>query len=101
MSVQYSDHGAIFITTEEIRRFFKRQYKFEAMWLTVDECEEIIRTTWNQNFTGSPHFILVQKLKASREALRVWNKNVFGNIFHRKQMLQEQRKGIQDNMETI
>ncbi|XP_028095770.1 uncharacterized protein LOC114293006 [Camellia sinensis] len=54
-------------------------FKFETMWSTSPECEEIIRKNWVDQFVGSPMFRLAKKLRACREGLKVWSKEHFGN----------------------
>lgn len=39
LPIQYSDHEAVIVSTDEIRPFTRRMYKFEAMWLISEDCE--------------------------------------------------------------
>ncbi|XVF46863.1 hypothetical protein PTKIN_Ptkin03bG0062400 [Pterospermum kingtungense] len=99
--VKDSDHGALLISTEEMPPFIRRIYRFEAMWLTDKDCEKVVEASWKNNYTGSPSFILVQKLKETKVALKIWNKNFFGNIFVRKKKLQTQLQQIQRSLQTL
>jgi hypothetical protein len=38
---------------------------------------------WDTVFTGSPMFILQQKLKVLKGLLKTWNMDIFGHIHHR------------------
>ena len=51
------------------------------MWLLKDEFKELVRNCWTgYMFTGTSSHCLVKKLKALQKDLRVWNKEVFGNV---------------------
>ena len=40
-----------------------------------------VRGWWSSfQFQGSPNFILAKKLKALKGEIKIWNKNVFGNV---------------------
>ncbi|XVF71339.1 hypothetical protein PTKIN_Ptkin12aG0029200 [Pterospermum kingtungense] len=67
LPIVYSDHGAFVLSTEEQEGFTRRPYRFEAMWLTNNECEDVVRAAWNNDFQGSPAYVFVQKLKKEKE----------------------------------
>ena len=71
LSVIHSDHGVMLLTTHKERRFKKRPYRFKAIWLTHLGCEDIIKSTWEVEVSGSDPFYLVQNIKRTREALKV------------------------------
>jgi hypothetical protein len=50
-----------------------------------------VRRWWlSYRFHGSPSFILVQKLKALKADLKIWNEQMFGNVeIHKKALLEE------------
>ena len=63
-------------------------FKFENMWLKEEGFVERVRQWWNGYcFLGSPSFILARKLKALKDDLKKWNKEVFGNLAFRKKCL--------------
>ena len=79
-----SDHLALVVLTKakqvgHCRR--KRIKRFKEKWATHPACEEIIRSSWNQQAdVGSPMFQLCQKLSRCRMALVDWNRKVFGAL---------------------
>jgi len=50
------------------------------MWTSHAECKTFISDCWNENVVGCPMFILNTKLKNLKHKLKIWNKQVFGNI---------------------
>ena len=50
------------------------------MWSHHEDCSNFLKTVWSLHTFGSPMQILSQKLKRLKEELKVWNKNIFGDI---------------------
>lgn len=63
----------------------KGPFHFEHMWPKVDGFVEKVRGWWQSyEFSGSPNFVLNMKLKALKNDLKVWNRDVFGELsFHK------------------
>ena len=55
-------------------------FKFLKMWSYHNDCSSFIRSVWSNQAFGSPMQILSQKLKRLKDELKVWNKNIFGDI---------------------
>ena len=53
------------------------------------------------SFTGSPSFILAQKLKALKVDLKKWNREVFGDLAFRKKNLLTDLMGLDAREETV
>ena len=67
----------------------KRAFKFENMWLKDPEFVNKVRGWWSSySFRGTPSYVLSQKMKALKEDLKVWNKQVFGDVGLRRQQLE-------------
>jgi hypothetical protein len=79
-----SDHLAMVVLTKTqpgVQRRKKWIKRFEEKWATHPACEEIIRSSWNQQVdVGSPMFQLCQKLSRCRKALVDWSRTVFGAL---------------------
>jgi exonuclease III len=72
----------------------KSPFRFENMWLKSEGFHARVNRWWNSyNYSGSPSYVLVQKLKSLKIDLRRWNKEVFGDVNLRKNELLAQ---IQD-----
>lgn len=50
------------------------------MWLQHADCKRLASETWKKDVYGCPMFIHTQKLKAVKLALKIWNKEVFGDV---------------------
>ena len=58
----------------------KSSFKFENMWLKVEGFLEKIQGWWSSYaFSGPASLVLAKKLKALKDDLKVWNKEVFGD----------------------
>ncbi|RVW15858.1 hypothetical protein CK203_073119 [Vitis vinifera] len=65
------------------RRSEKRPspFRFENMWLKVEGFQDMIRRWWWEiEVRGSASYRLATKLKEIKQKLKVWNKEVFGNL---------------------
>ena len=59
----------------------RRHHQFEEKWVTNPECEEVIRSSWEQDSAhGSPMYCLMEKIKAYRMKLVLWSKQKFGGV---------------------
>ena len=74
-------------------------FRFEIMWLKAEGFKDLLKGWWQGlSFKGSASFILSEKLKGLKGKLKVWNKEVFGNVGTRKAEALH-RVGCWDNME--
>ncbi|OMO86896.1 hypothetical protein COLO4_20866 [Corchorus olitorius] len=70
--------------------FRKRPYRFEIMWTSDPQCEQIISKAWNEQVQGSAAYNLTRRIQNTKERLKEWNKSHFGNLFYRKKQLEEE-----------
>jgi hypothetical protein len=88
-----SDHFPILLSCGFMQKR-KSPFRFENMWLKSEGFHARVNQWWNSYlYSGSPSYVLVQKLKSLKTDLRRWNKDSFGNVNSRKNDLQVQ---IQD-----
>ena len=67
-----SDHHAVIVDclrTAPNPTQRKHQFRFEAMWIKRENCEEVIRSAWDHPQQGTKMYCLSQKIKACRMAL--------------------------------
>ena len=56
-------------------------FRFENMWLKEEGFKDLLKGWWQGlSFNGSFSFILAEKLKALKAILKLWNKDVFGQV---------------------
>ena len=74
-----SDHTPILLDTNPRSNFAHRPFRFEVTWVRDDWCHEVIESAWRDQVAGSEFIRLYKKQASTRDALRKWNKEVFGN----------------------
>ena len=85
-----SDHFPILLNGGGLRRG-PSPFRFENMWLKVEGFKDLLKLWWEgDNFSGSSSFILAAKLKALKSKLKEWNKDVFGRVEARKDLILNQ-----------
>jgi len=92
-----SDHSPIIICSKEHTKMAS-SFKFLSMWTTHSDCESIIAETWAVEVISSPLYKLQIKLKMLKEKLKIWNKNIFENIFDK---IKEAEQGIRHLEEKL
>jgi hypothetical protein len=72
-----SDHLGLLVlmNTPQASTFGKRKrlFRFEHMWVREPGCEEAIKAAWSCSVTGSPMYIVAQKIKNCRVHLLQWS----------------------------
>ncbi|CAL1357017.1 unnamed protein product [Linum trigynum] len=58
-----------------------RPFRFQAAWLAHDDFARVLEESWSRST------VIPVSLARLTEALKIWNKQVFGNIFRRKRTL--------------
>lgn len=74
-----SNHSLIILNTSNLgnkRKFFK----FEKLWPRDPSCFDTIKRAWSMHIHETLSFIIVKKLNAAKQALKLWNKISFGHI---------------------
>ncbi|RVW40176.1 LINE-1 retrotransposable element ORF2 protein [Vitis vinifera] len=85
-----SDHFPLLMDEGGLRRG-PTPFRFENMWLKVEGVKDLLKYWWEEgSFSGSPSFILAEKLKFLKAKLKEWNINTFGRVEYRKNMALEQ-----------
>lgn len=75
-----SDHCPIALR-DDSRDWGPRPFRFMDMWLSNPSCMKLAKDTWNEvQVNGWAGFMIMQKLKAVKDRLKVWNKEVFGDV---------------------
>ena len=96
-----SDHCPLLLEACVVCRG-RSAFKFENMWLQAEGFVDRVQQWWvGYNFTGSPSFILAQKLKALKADLKKWNREVFGDLAFRKKNLLTELMGLDARKESV
>lgn len=76
-----SDHSPLLLSLILKNEAVKRSFRFQNFWSKHNEFQSIVKKAWSIDCTGDPLRIFSQKLKETKQALSLWNKDTFKNIF--------------------
>ena len=89
----HSDHCPVLLSLEAPSGTrLIRPFRFQPMWLSHPAFPEFVTTTWAEDLSLKPN---VEKF--TRDVIS-WNKEVFGNIFHKKNRVVARLCGVQSNI---
>ena len=75
-------------------------FRFLEVWRAHGEFINMVRKTWGVDCEGRPVRVLLSKLEAVKGAVRLWNKEVFGNVFDRVREKEERVLSLEGSLET-
>lgn len=79
----HSDHRPLLFHSNPISQSYPKLFRFEAMWLDHPDTHRVIQTAWSRDYSFS------SKIQHTKNALKDWNKNVFGNIHQKIKQLHQ------------
>ncbi|GLT60498.1 hypothetical protein SLA2020_332620 [Shorea laevis] len=90
-----SDHHPILLFLEDscLVSNHPKPFRFEAAWLTHEAFKSVFTQVWLLHAFSLPNAI-----KSVQEACSQWNREIFGNLFHRKRQLKARLEGIQNSV---
>lgn len=71
------------------------------MWSLHEDCRNIISNCWQNRVVGFPMFVLNKKLKLLKEQLKIWNKEIFGNVHDMVQIAEDKVAEIQTKIQSL
>ncbi|XP_031115742.1 uncharacterized protein LOC116019608 [Ipomoea triloba] len=88
-----SDHAPLLITNNPAANMEReRKFRFNFMWTTHRDFMKCVQQTWKTEKN------LEDNKQVMAESLLSWNKEVFGNVFHRKKRLIARINGVQKSL---
>ena len=82
-----SDHNPLLLGAGGMVRG-RSYFKFENMWLKVEGFIDMVDIWWRgYQFEGSSSYVMARKLKALKEDLKQWNRDVFEDVNLKKKAL--------------
>lgn len=90
-----SNHASILLNINPENNFAHRPFWFEMAWIRDNGCNSIVEKAWESVSSGTAFTKLYKKQDATREALRKWNKEVFGNCQDRVNCLMRNINEVQ------
>ena len=71
---------------------FSRPFRFQPMWMSHPLFSEVVADSWS---VDGPLKLNVEKFTAE---VKIWNREVFGDIFQRKKRVKARLRGIQSRL---
>ena len=71
------------------------RFKFFNAWTSSDSCEALMANIWSTDIIGNPMQVVQQKLKTLQPLLKIWNKQVFGDVHQQVTLSFEKLDAIQ------
>ena len=60
-------------------------FRFENMWIKEEGFKDLIRDWWQSfEYRGTSSYVLMEKIKALKSKLKIWNKEMFGRVEENK-----------------
>ncbi|XP_030502458.2 uncharacterized protein LOC115717615 [Cannabis sativa] len=92
-----SDHAPLIVDLQPMEKKLAYPFRFLEVWSSNTECEEVVRSSWEKPCFGQPSYRVCKKLMVTKQALKCWNRNVFGmcnvqlkGLYERLNILQQQ-----------
>ncbi|XP_070017504.1 uncharacterized protein [Nicotiana sylvestris] len=67
----------------------KKSFRFLNFWTKHDTFKDVVKENWNADFSANPFYIFNYKLKKLKQALPIWGRATYGDIFHKIAILEE------------
>lgn len=91
-----SDHNSLLLSCMKYRSTKEKVFHFQAAWIQHPDYGNLVEQAWQQ--TGGN---AVMKLSGVRDQSTIFNKQVFGNIFLRKRLLEARIKGVHSELDVF
>lgn len=97
----HSDHYPLMMSLKKNDVPHASSFQFMKMWTEHKDCFDIIANAWKISVVGCPMHILNQKLKHLKCILKYWNKEHFGEVHDKVQVVEEAVSAIQGQIANI
>ncbi|XP_027083517.1 uncharacterized protein [Coffea arabica] len=95
-----SDHAPLLISVSTRVDNKLRPFRFLNVWADRTDFLGLVSESWDQPCFGSPIHTLCQKLKRLRGVIRLWNKEVVGDIFQAVKRKEEEVRLAEIHVES-
>ncbi|KAI8011577.1 hypothetical protein LOK49_LG06G01908 [Camellia lanceoleosa] len=88
----YSDHSPLIVLAQGMHPHnpTARPFRFEAVWLCHPSFSDVVKKSWS-----NMEYNLIEAINDFTHDVKIWNKDVFGNVYKRKRNLLARIEGIQ------
>ncbi|CAN1773889.1 LINE-1 retrotransposable element ORF2 protein [Linum perenne] len=93
-----SDHCALFINSDRVSYSQPKSFKFFSCWIKNNEYKEIVSRVWNSSIQGSDFYVIFEKLRRLKFALKDLNKRCYSDIQMRVREKEKELLGIKEKL---
>ena len=93
-----SDHSPILVNIGMQSHVRKPPFRFFNFWADSSDFENLVSQAWSSPVLGNPQYIVSQKLKKLKVALKTLNKTSFNNIRNRTDIARDNLHHIQNQL---
>jgi hypothetical protein len=92
-----SDHWPVQLWVDTMASPKLKPFRFEKFWLSHPDFQKMARIWWDvaEIRQGTKMYCFQQNLKYFKQQVRQWNKEVFGNIFQERKLLEQKLEALQ------
>ncbi|KAM6580133.1 hypothetical protein CsatA_003907 [Cannabis sativa] len=73
-----SDHAPVVLDSQPVTQKLHYPFRFLEVWTADPRCTEVIQRAWSKQCYGQAGIRVCAKLRNTKNALKVWNRDVFG-----------------------
>ncbi|XP_075103684.1 uncharacterized protein LOC142178250 [Nicotiana tabacum] len=84
-----SDHCPMLLKCDIETPPIKKSFRFLNFWTKHETFKDLVKENWNAGFSANPFCIFNYKLKNLKEALSIWSRATYGDIFQKISSLEE------------
>jgi hypothetical protein len=95
LSPHDSDHNPLLVSCSKARSIKSNMFHFQAAWISHPDYEPLVDNTWRTS-AGTPTY----KLTQVRDHSISFNKDIFGNIFKNKRILEARIRGVHKQLDN-
>ncbi|XP_026420461.1 uncharacterized protein LOC113316513 [Papaver somniferum] len=75
-----SDHSPLIGFAFDSPRPNRSPFRIQKMWLSHPSFMNFVEENWSIRLDGAPPFVFTSKLRRLKDALKIWNRTVFGDV---------------------
>ena len=81
-STSVSDHRPLSfqLVRKPKSRNYDKIFRFEAMWLKDESCEDVVKSAWEEGLLLGTEFPIQQYMANCKTKLELCNRDVFGHV---------------------
>ncbi|KAF4359466.1 hypothetical protein F8388_001514 [Cannabis sativa] len=77
-AIMASDHAPVVLDSQPVTQKLHYPFRFLEVWTADPRCTEVIQRAWSKQCYGQAGNRVCGKLRNTKDALKVWNRDVFG-----------------------